>query len=432
MAETFAITAEWEVSETRSAAPEDRVTLAAIGISYNDIWLTEANDMFVGRVRQTVHLSSYRLAEWFAWNWWRLRWEPRGNSLSWRTAHRMTSVGGGYVWPNITFISDGERVVVDAKPTQSRPSEPLRYLADLAVVVPVLNFEKAVDAFVEKVRAKLVDVGITNTNLEQIWSELLLERVDPALSWRRTLEALLGFDPDEADPDVVERLVNEADELGESAIQELAANAAGAPPPTAAEIRAWARSGSEWRPIDTVRLHDRSEHALPVKVAAWKRGSAAARALRQQEALGSAPLSDQKLCDLLGVVRTAISHADRRLPISFALAGPGTDAHIALKSPHNLSRRFHLARLLGDKVAGPLAGKLAPATDAVTYRQKLQRSFAAEFLCPFEALADMLRGDFSEEAITDAAEDFNVSSWAVRTILANHGLIDREDLMATA
>jgi hypothetical protein len=39
-----------------------------------------------------------------------------------------------------------------------------------------------------------------------------------------------------------------------------------------------------------------------------------------------------------------------------------------------------------------------------------------------------LRGDFSAEAIEDAAAHFNVSERTVRTLLANHGLIDREEL----
>jgi hypothetical protein len=41
-----------------------------------------------------------------------------------------------------------------------------------------------------------------------------------------------------------------------------------------------------------------------------------------------------------------------------------------------------------------------------------------------------LRGDFSAEAIEDAAAHFNVSERTVRTLLANHGLIDREELVS--
>jgi hypothetical protein len=83
----FEIKADWETLEF--GPPQERATFAAIGIRYSDIWLTEAEDMYVKRVRQQVHLSGYRLAEWFAWNWWRLRWEPRRKSTDWALAHKM-------------------------------------------------------------------------------------------------------------------------------------------------------------------------------------------------------------------------------------------------------------------------------------------------------------------------------------------------------
>jgi len=71
---------------------------------------------------------------------------------------------------------------------------------------------------------------------------------------------------------------------------------------------------------------------------------------------------------------------------------------------------------------------LKPATRTYTYRQKLQRAFAAEFLCPFEALDDLMEGDFSDEAIQDAAAHYNVSELAVRTLLVIHNRIDQESL----
>ena len=101
---------------------------------------------------------------------------------------------------------------------------------------------------------------------------------------------------------------------------------------------------------------------------------------------------------------------------------------VVLRPKWETGRRFELARLLGDRLAGNADGRLFPATLAYTYRQKLQRAFAAELLCPFEALEDMLRGDYSAESIEDAAEYFIVSERAVRTLLVNHGRLDRDEL----
>jgi Zn-dependent peptidase ImmA (M78 family) len=93
-----------------------------------------------------------------------------------------------------------------------------------------------------------------------------------------------------------------------------------------------------------------------------------------------------------------------------------------------MGRRFELARLLGDRIAGSGGGKLLPATRASTYRQKMQRSFAAEFLSPFEAVDEMLKGDYSIESQQDMAEHFSVSPLTIRTLLVNHGRLEREDL----
>ena len=75
-------------------------------------------------------LSAYHLAEWLAWNWWRLRWEPVSITADWVFAHRLATVGGGYVWPNVRIFSDGERTALIAKPTPQRANTPFRYISD--------------------------------------------------------------------------------------------------------------------------------------------------------------------------------------------------------------------------------------------------------------------------------------------------------------
>jgi hypothetical protein len=422
------IKADWEKLEF--GPPEERATFAAIGIRYKDIWLTEAEDTFVKRVRQQVHLSGYRLAEWFAWNWWRLRWEPRRKSTDWAMAHKISTVGGGYVWPNITIISDGERIVFDSQDTRCRPEEPLRYISRYTAVVPAVEFESAIDLFIDQVRGQLREEQLRNTNLEIIWSELQDERNNPVISERRKLEALLGTDPEGIADSIVDRLIADGKELGQSGMEELAADrSAERNPATSDDVKLLANSdGFDSNPRDAVRLEDKSYSSLPQHEAAWKRGVAAARALRAQENLGAEPISNGRLCQLLGVASAAAVAGVRRGTLSFELDESPTKGRVVLRSRHEAGRRFNLARLLGDRVAVTTGSRLVPATRAYTYRQKLQRSFAGEFLCPFEALADLLLGDFSVEAIEDAAAHFSVSEMTVRTLLANHGLIDREEL----
>jgi hypothetical protein len=425
---SLAIEADWEQSTCGS--PEERACFAELGIRYDGIWLTQANDAFVKRVRDRVHLSAYPLGEWLAWNWWRLRWEPQARDLDWEMAHRMTSIGGGYIWPNITIVSDGERVALVTKPTRPRPEEPLRYITDIVVVVRALEFEDAVDRFLDQIQGQLRAENIADTNLHRIWQEVLAERADPARSQRRRLEAMLGFDPGEGNEETIERLERDASMLGTDAMIEVAAaHGEGGDIVTADRLREVAtQSGYEAMPGNVVRLAAVAQLPPTGHAPAWKRGAAAARALRSQQQLGAVPISNARLAELAGVEATVLADRVAGPDFSFALDRTPQLGRVVLRSKWETGRRFELARLLGDRVAGNSDGRFFPATRAYTYRQKMQRSFAAELLCPFDAMEDMLRGDYSSESIEDAAEQFNVSERTVRTLLVNHGRLDRDEL----
>jgi Zn-dependent peptidase ImmA (M78 family) len=105
-----------------------------------------------------------------------------------------------------------------------------------------------------------------------------------------------------------------------------------------------------------------------------------------------------------------------------------SEAKVVLRSKWETGRRFDLARLLGDRIVGDKSQRLFPATPTTTYRQKFQRAFAAELLCPYEALEDQLADDYSDEKQEDAANQFRVSPLTIRTILVNRGKIARDDL----
>ncbi len=425
---SLSIEADWERLD--AGAPEERACFAAIGIFSGSIELTRAEDAFVGRVRSHVHLSAYKLAEWLAWNWWRQRWEPHSQAPDWAMAHRLTTIGGGYVWPNISIISDGERITLVAKPTELNAAEPLHYIADVAVVVRAVEFEDVVSRFIEQVRGQLRVEAIETTNLDHVWDDVCRERQDAESATRRRVEALLGFDPDEADAALLERLIIEATALGEHAIRELAAMSfGGGEVPTADNLEEMARyTGFDSRPRDVVRLQGEANLSPIGHVAAWRRGAEAAQALRAQERLGSAPIADKQLADMAGVAAQTLEDLHSSANLSFAKDHSEDSGRIVLRSKWKTGRRFDLTRLLGDRIAGGVSETLFPATRARTYRQKLQRAFAAEFLCPFQALEDMLQGDYSEEMQEESANYFNVSSLTVRTLLVNHGRIGRNDL----
>jgi hypothetical protein len=426
VSDQLSIETDWEHSD--SGVPEERATYAAVGIRCGDLWLTEAEDFFVNRIRQKVCLSAYPLAEWFAWNWWRLRWEPQRHSSDWAMAHRMSTIGRGYVWPNITIISDGERLVFVPKPTQARPAEPLRYLCQTPAIVGSSVFEGGIDEFVERVLEQLKAESISTSNLSDIWNALMEERRSPETALRRKFEALLGYEVDEAGEDLLEQLVNDANKLGAGGVQELAAaRMEGGMPATSEQIIDVAgRSGFSLNPKDAVQL--RRPLSFAPAVPAWRRGVAAAKALREQEQFGDEKISNHQLSQLAGVPDTAITEINRSGGLlSFAFDQGPSNGRLVLRSRYETGRRFDLARLVGDRIIAS-NDALRPATRASTYRQKLQRAFASEFLCPFARLTEVLAGDFSDDAIQDAALHFDVSMLTVRTLLANHGLVGRETL----
>ncbi|MGH7116365.1 MAG: hypothetical protein ACREE9_17955, partial [Stellaceae bacterium] len=92
--------------------PEERACFGLLAIHAGPAALTSGIDWFVGAPRAGPLVSGYHAAEWFAWNWWRIRCEPQSGAPDWWRAHRMTAIGEGYVWPNLTIFSDGVRTAL--------------------------------------------------------------------------------------------------------------------------------------------------------------------------------------------------------------------------------------------------------------------------------------------------------------------------------
>ncbi len=153
MQPSLSITADWERLD--EGAPEERACFASVVILANNQLLTEAHDGFVNRIRAGPLISAYHLAEWLAWNWWRLRCEPRSNAADWPFAHRPATIGEGSVWPNITIFSDGERTALIARPTSARPATAFRYISNHVAIVPSAVFESEVDRFIDQVLGQL-------------------------------------------------------------------------------------------------------------------------------------------------------------------------------------------------------------------------------------------------------------------------------------
>ncbi|MDE2846569.1 MAG: hypothetical protein OXO51_07690 [Gemmatimonadota bacterium] len=415
--------------ESTLQTAEDEATLGELGIHVGLTCLTQAVDSVTNEPRDGANLSAYQLAEWLAWHWWRLRWEParqRRRDVDWSMAHDLACIGGGWLWPNITIKSDGELIVFDSRPSRVVPTEPLRYTTSGTAIIQATTFEEGIDDFVTSVLTRLEECTCQDTDLHSMWSELSSERQDEEISLYRRFEAYLGFDPDEAEQVLVESLIEKGKAVGLDAMSEVAAD----DHQGALGLDDAAREfGFDTRPGDGVQ----SVPELPgdrSQVPAWKVGVGVARQLRGQENLGDDPISNSRLAELCGVSEKVLSKQDSTENIAFAFALDDEDSRkgrVVLRSSGEQGRRFAIARLLADRLLDDHKELLHPATGAYTYRQKTQRAFAGEFLCPVDSLLCFLNDDFSDEKQQDAAEHFNVSSLAVQTLLVNNGHLDREE-----
>ena len=421
---------------------EEEKTLGVLEVLANRRCLTAGLALESDALLPGPRVSGYHIAEWLAWNWWRLRWEARPSTNlghEWFFSHCLSSIGEGYVWPNIVISSDGVRAIVTSAPTADPAAGLYRYVgAPTSEVVAATELETAIDSFA-RYMLDLLDSERVDTNLHRIWHDLETEQQDGRATQLRRLEARLGKDPDEIPPEQIRSAIDAALDMGPDAVDELAADAGACG--TAAilstkELVATAKDvGSDARPQDAVELH---AHHYPYvhagnmqpwafdmqawafgEVAAWRVGVNAAHALRQQEALGMEPIDNERLSALAGTSATVLDREDLRpSPLSFMLA-MGEHARVALRSKWETGRRFDLARLLGDRLLGQ-DEPLLPATRAYTYRQKAQRAFAAELLCPYEAICEFLDRDRSTERCDEAAGHFNVSPLAISSLLQNN------------
>lgn len=96
----------------------------------DNISLTRNEDAWAATVRDSVFVSAYPLAMWFASSWWRLNHEPapaQQPGHDWRMVHELGVANHGYVWPRAIFIQDGESVSVWCSASMT-PGQSVKYV----------------------------------------------------------------------------------------------------------------------------------------------------------------------------------------------------------------------------------------------------------------------------------------------------------------
>ena len=412
----------------------ERVTLAELDILFGESCsATTLEDILGKTVRSSARLSAIRLAEWFAFNWWRLFWEPQANTLSWLMSHKVSNVGGGYVWPDLSFSTDWESIQVSVRHTEGWEGEPIRYLKDFNARISLSEFEKGIDEFVNGTIARLSSTLKTPTELSDLWEQVKCERRYPEVSESRKLEACMGYDPDEAPGDLIDHLREARNSYGRDAIQEVAVVSKNQTLTHIERLRECAASHDSVVRLpdyDKVRKHitmQTNDFDIP-----WKRARSAARIARDSWGL-KGKVDTSTLSQMFSIPEEEFLPGNSNIPspLTVGLRNDDIPEQFGFWSNrrHPMARRFAFARLVADHLTILDHERLLPATDSKTARQKFQRAFAQEFLCPIDDL--MLRFDAdapTDDAIDEAAAYFEVSPRLVETALVNNGALDRETL----
>jgi hypothetical protein len=406
-----------------------RATLGQLEVRKGDRSLTSLEDRLARTNRPFVNLSAYDLAIWLVSNWWRLRWEPERHGHEWRMAHSLAAIGGGFVWPDLTILSDGEQVLAQVRPTGGQKWEPIRYMENWDCPLSAGEFEAAVDSFIESVLARLASCQILGTELHLLWHELRTERCDPETASVRRLEALLGFDPATASDVLIDELLEKARSEGRAAVDEVVAGFGSIAPEILKQVDE--SLTSHGTTLDSAKVKDLGgrRESWSMTGPPWERGARAARLAREIWSLNGRPVRNDELVGLVGAepsLITELGSADVPMPAAKWTTPDRQGWSVVLRSRWQVGRRFEMCRLIADGLVAPEGELLLPATNAKTSRQKFQRAFAQEFLCPSVALLDRL-GSLppEDEDIESAAQYFEVSPLLIRSKLANQDILPR-------
>ena len=451
MSSKFSIDINWLGGDDDD--PIERAMFGELSISVNGHVATRVEDTFANALRDRIRVSAYDLAVWLAANWWRLRWEPPKDGTSWKMSHALGAVGGGYVWPDLSLSSDGETVTVRSRETKGSDTQPVRYLQNFDTQISAKSLEFAIDRFLETVTSRLRTEDAGGEDLATLWGEVCAERQDPSLAAWRKLEAIMGCDPDEAPEGLIEQLQGKEDAFGTSAVEEVAAMSERASQTLLEELKGLERL-KDSASTQAVQIRVESANDIRARMRTkdgrtgwsppWRRAEIAARSAREVLGVESEkPLDAVNLAKLLGAKEHEWAMGGEQ---SFCKAHKfsagfrnGSEDSIAVyfHSTHKTSRRFALARLVGDHLkAADATESLLPATTAKTARQKFQRAFAQELLCPLAGLQKLLGidefedadgiGQFDDEDIESAADHFEVSPLMVRTTLVKKRMMNRD------
>jgi hypothetical protein len=410
--------------------PEEAVTSGMLKIRLKNRYASRHFDLSSRTLVDYALVSGYPMALWAAYYWWRLNYEPllSDQSYYWKSAHDLPAAGCGYVWPPLRIVSGGDTVsLIIMPPTNVETMADVQYDSTAwDMTMPQGQFASVLNDFINMIIARLNNTGLRETELHALWRDVCCERQNDENAFYRILEACLGNNPDEGPEYLINALADHAATAGRQAVIEIAVGMSG----EVANLNNYSSLGD---------IFDFSEQGLLGRFnygefkpglaidqsfdKPWVAGHGMARALRKHLGLdGGQPICDHKIEEILELSANDISsdmvvEPLKRFNMSLGVPTDAERVRLCLHQPHWPARRFYLSRLLGEHILNADApSNWLPATFGATWRQKYQRAFSSEFLCPIEVLNERLGSDafYDEYEMERIAKEYGMGTLAVR------------------
>jgi hypothetical protein len=411
---------------TGARGPELAATWADVRILLAGRMLTEREDQRIRKIRDSLSIPLYPIAEWVAVNWWSLCFEDRARPGA--GLHSLLEAREGFPLPNLSFRPQGEQMIVVCEPIVHEPSKS-RFLCGAQQYLRKVAVVEELERLIEAVIQNLQENAITSTFLQREWARILASESDPRERAFCEHAARLGLDPYDMDATVGSRIDALLDRMPPTLTQDFFDSADverldedAEPIFSFLDLASKSQhGGSGWRELrETVRI----DTASPVP---WQQGYGLAIQLRNHLGLQDHRFtgSDSDLMRAFGLDAPVYPWSSSRLDAITAFSTRGFPV-FGVRGNLRESRKFGLCRAIGEALLQP--GDPLPLIFTRTdysERQKRSRAFAAEFLAPHSLIREELgsdHGTVTDEDLDELAAVFGVSSWVIRHQVKNHRL----------
>lgn len=419
-------------------APDLRATWSRLEIWVDGQCASLVEESDTGISRRSIFVPLYPLAEWAAFNWWFLRFHSRPASApttewtydklsrdlryEWMRHHNVRGAAEGFPWPDLTIVPEEEETRIVWKKSAAHSSGGLRYLSSGETAAPSAAVAACLEGLISGVLTRLDEAGVHDTALHREWRAV----VDLDEDERAFCEAAarIGRDPFSVEAEISSALERAGERLSGTLAQDflnvIDARAIDRTLQWIADAEQVAESLTAPGDLDEggLRTQVRSFSQTIAAAEPWSVGYAQARHVREILGVRSSEQFPVERFVSQGVQRESTGGLD-----AFGLAAAGvrlcTNRELRVE---NL--RFSCGRALWHGLVEPTGPFVL--TRARTYRQKIERAFAAELLAPAKGITDLLEDTAyppDPQDVESVAEHFGVSPVVVDHQIENARLL---------